>query len=558
MIISLHIKNYALISDLEINFEKGFTIITGETGAGKSILLGALNLIAGQRADTSVLLNKDSKCVVEAEFDISKLDLKYFFEENDLDYNKKSIIRREISSNGKTRAFVNDTPVNLGLLKELSQHLIDIHSQHQSLEINEKNSQLAYLDVVAGQEKNVAAYKLIFDNYKLDQHKLHKSIEDEKQLRKDFDYFQFQFQEIEDLNLKSDELKDIKAELAIITHAEEIKLNLSKVSVLLAEKEDSIISQLNESKNAIGNIAKYDTELEELQKRLQSCYIELKDIGVEIENKIELINFNPERLNYLNERISIAERLMRKHQVNTEEELLLTKQRFETKIVGVDSLADEIEKLKQQIKSFEADLSKNAIKLRKQREIAIPNFEKAVTQILQQLGMPNTQFKIELNTLKQFTPSGSDEVEFLFSANKGIATAPLHKVASGGELSRIMLAIKSIIAKEKTLPSILFDEIDTGVSGDVAAKMALILKDLSLNLQVISITHLPQIASKGNQHWFVYKNNEKDVTSSHIKVLSNEERILEIAKMLSNEKTSDAAISNAKELLGFSSKKTVK
>ena len=558
MIISLHIKNYALISDLEINFEKGFTIITGETGAGKSILLGALNLIAGQRADTSVLLNKDSKCVVEAEFDISKLDLKYFFEENDLDYNKKSIIRREISSNGKTRAFVNDTPVNLGLLKELSQHLIDIHSQHQSLEINEKNSQLAYLDVVAGQEKNVAAYKLIFDNYKLHQHKLHKSIEDEKQLRKDFDYFQFQFQEIEDLNLKSDELKDIKAELAIITHAEEIKLNLSKVSVLLAEKEDSIISQLNESKNAIGNIAKYDTELEELQKRLQSCYIELKDIGVEIENKIELINFNPERLNYLNERISIAERLMRKHQVNTEEELLLTKQRFETKIVGVDSLADEIEKLKQQIKSFEVDLSKNAIKLRKQREIAIPNFEKAVTQILQQLGMPNTQFKIELNTLKQFTPSGSDEVEFLFSANKGIATAPLHKVASGGELSRIMLAIKSIIAKEKTLPSILFDEIDTGVSGDVAAKMAVILKDLSLNLQVISITHLPQIASKGNQHWFVYKNNEKDVTSSHIKVLSNEERILEIAKMLSNEKTSDAAISNAKELLGFTSKKTVK
>ncbi len=558
MIISLHIKNYALISDLEINFEKGFTIITGETGAGKSILLGALNLIAGQRADTSVLLNKDSKCIVEAEFDISKLDLKYFFEENDLDYNKKSIIRREISSNGKTRAFVNDTPVNLGLLKELSQHLIDIHSQHQSLEINEKNSQLAYLDVVAGQEKNVTAYKLIFDNYKLHQHKLHKSIEDEKQLRKYFDYFQFQFQEIEDLNLKSDELKDIKAELAIITHAEEIKLNLSKVSVLLAEKEDSIISQLNESKNAIGNIAKYDTELDELQKRLQSCYIELKDIGVEIENKIELINFNPERLNYLNERISIAERLMRKHQVNTEEELLLIKHRFETKIVGVDSLADEIEKLKQQIKSFEADLYKNAIKLRKQREIAIPNFEKAVTQILQQLGMPNTQFKIELNTLKQFTPSGSDEVEFLFSANKGIATAPLHKVASGGELSRIMLAIKSIIAKEKTLPSILFDEIDTGVSGDVAAKMALILKDLSLNLQVISITHLPQIASKGNQHWFAYKNNEKDVTSSHIKVLSNEERILEIAKMLSNEKTSDAAISNAKELLGFTSKKTMK
>ncbi len=558
MIISLHIKNYALISDLEINFEKGFTIITGETGAGKSILLGALNLIAGQRADTSVLLNKDTKCIVEAEFDISKLDIKYLFEENDLDFNKKSIIRREISSNGKTRAFVNDTPVNLALLKELSQHLIDIHSQHQSLEINEKNSQLAYLDVVSGQEKSVAEYKLIYDNYKSLQQKLYQSIEDEKQLRKDFDYFQFQWQEIEDLNLKSDELKDLKAELAIITHAEEIKLNLSKVSVLLAEKEDSIISQLNESKNAIGIIARYDIELEELQKRLQSSYIELKDIGVEVENKLELINFDPERLNLLNERISIAERLMRKHQVNSEEELLTIKQLFESKIVGVDSLTGEIEKLKQQIKSVEQELSKNALKLHKQRALSIPDFEKDVTHILQQLGMPNTQFKIQLNTLQNFTQTGSDEVEFLFSANKGIAPAPLNKVASGGELSRIMLAIKSIIAKEKTLPSILFDEIDTGVSGDVAAKMAIILKDLSAHLQVISITHLPQIASKGNQHWFVYKDNAKDVTTSHIKVLNNEERIHEIAKMLSNEKTSAAAISNAKELLGFTTKKTVR
>jgi DNA repair protein RecN (Recombination protein N) len=558
MIISLHVKNYALISDLEINFEKGFTIITGETGAGKSILLGALNLIAGQRADTSVLLNKDTKCIVEAEFDISKLDLKYFFEEHDLDYNKKSIIRREISSNGKTRAFVNDTPVNLALLKELSQHLIDIHSQHQSLEINEKNSQLAYLDVLAAQEKAVIDYKSRFVNYKLLQQKLNQKIEDEKQLRKDFDYFQFQWQEIEDLNLKSDELKDIKAELAIITHAEEIKLNLSKVSLLLTEKEESVISQLNESKNAIGSIARYDIELEELQKRLQSSYIEIKDIGVEVENKLELINFDPEKLNFLNERISLAERLLRKHQVNTEEELLNLKQSFESKIIGVDSLADEIEKLQQQIKNVEEELSLNAKKLRKQRASAIPDFEKEVTHLLQQLGMPDTQFKIELSELKQFTPSGSDEVEFLFSANKGIAPAPLSKVASGGELSRIMLAIKSIIAKEKTLPSVLFDEIDTGVSGDVAAKMAIILKNLSAHLQVISITHLPQIASKGNQHWFVYKDNAKDVTTSHIKILNNEERIHEIAKMLSNEKTSAAAISNAKELLGYSSKKAVK
>lgn len=558
MIISLHIKNYALISDLEINFEKGFTIITGETGAGKSILLGALNLIAGQRADTSILLNKDTKCIVEAEFDIHKLNLEQFFAENDLDFNKKSTIRREISSNGKTRAFVNDTPVNLGILKELSQRLIDVHSQHQSLDINEKNSQLNYLDVVAGHDKAMIDYQRVFNDYKSLQQKLNTTIENEKQLRKDFDYFQFQWQEIDDLKLKAQELKEIKAELAIMTHAEEIKLNLAKVFNLLQEKEGNVISLMSECKNAITPIARYDVELEDIQKRLHSTQIELKDIVNEVESKLESVSFDPERLNFLNERISNAERLMRKHQVNDEEELFNLKLSFESKIIGVDSLAEEIEKLKLELKAIEDNLLKNALKMRKQRLNAIPNFEKEVISILQQLGMPNAQLMIQLDTIPHFTINGCDEVEFLFSANKGVAPAPLHKVASGGELSRIMLAIKSIIAKEKTLPSILFDEIDTGVSGDVAAKMAVILKDLSKHLQVISITHLPQIASKGHQHWFVYKDNEKDITTSHIKILNQEERVHEIAKMLSNEKTSAAAISNAKELLGYSSKKAVK
>jgi DNA repair protein RecN (Recombination protein N) len=558
MIISLHIKNYALISDLEINFEKGFTIITGETGAGKSILLGALNLIAGQRADTSVLLDKNVKCIVEAEFDISKLNLELFFSKYDLDYNKKSIIRREIGTNGKTRAFVNDTPVNLGVLKELSLQLIDIHSQHQSLEINEKNSQLNYLDVVANIDKELIECKVLFETYKLTQLKLQQKIEEEIQLRKDIDYYQFQWQELEDLNLKSNELKEMKAELAIITHAEEIKLNLTKVSVILSQKEGSLIAQLNESKNAMANIARYDAVLDEFQKRLQSSYIELKDIANEIENKIDLISYDPKRLNFLNERISVAERLMRKHQANNEEELLQLKLSFENKIVGADHLSDEIVKIKNQLKESEESLTKNALKIRKARVTAIPKLENDVITILQQLGMPNTQFKIQINTLQSFTQSGMDEVDFLFSANKGVAAASLNKVASGGELSRIMLAIKSIIAKEKTLPSILFDEIDTGVSGDVAAKMAIILKELSLNLQVISITHLPQIASKGNQHWFVYKDNEKDITTSHIKILNQNERINEIAKMLSNEKTTPAAIINAKELLGIQAKKMVK
>ena len=558
MILSLHIKNYALINELEINFEKGFTIITGETGAGKSILLGALNLIAGHRADTAVLLNKDAKCIVEAEFDISKLNLKAFFEKNDFDFNPKSIIRREISSNGKTRAFVNDTPVNLGLLKELSQQLIDIHSQHQSLEINEKNIQLNYLDIIAGNEDTVDEFRLQFDTYKLLQHQLQLKMEEEIQLRKDFDYFQFQLQEIDDLNLKKDEIKEIKLELAVITHAEEIKVNLLKINGLISEEDGNIISRLSESKNAIAIIARYDNELDELQKRLQSSLIEIKDIGAEIENKLEHVNFNPERLQFLNERISNAERLMRKHQIKDEDELQALKLTFEQKIAGVDSVNDEIENIKVQIKTIEAILSKNALKLSKLRLEKIPYFEAEVTGILNQLGMPNAQFKINLNALKNFNATGFDEVEFVFSANKGIAPASLQKVASGGELSRIMLAVKSIIAKEKTLPSILFDEIDTGVSGDVAAKMAIILKDLSKNLQVISITHLPQIASKGNQHWYVYKDNNKDITTSHIKILNQEERIQEIAKMLSNEKMSTAAISNAKELLGFQSKRAVK
>lgn len=558
MIISLHIKNYALISDLEINFEKGFTIITGETGAGKSILLGALNLIAGQRADTAVLLNKDSKCIVEAEFDIHKLDLKHFFEEHDLDYNKRSTIRREISSNGKTRAFVNDTPVNLGLLKELSQRLIDVHSQHQSLDINEKHTQLNYLDAIAGHDQVMIDYQTFFNQFKAVQQKINKAVEQEKQLRKDFDYFQFQWQEIDDLKLKSQELKEIKAELAIITHAEEIKLNLAKVFDLLQDKDGSVISLVNESKNAIASIAKYDSELEDIQKRLYSTQIELKDIVNEIESRLESVSFDPVRLNLLNERLSNAERLMRKHQVKDEDELLNLKLSFESKIIGVDSITEEIEKLNKELKSIEDNLLKNAIKLRDKRSKAIPNFENDVIAILQQLGMPNAQFMIQINSIPNYTHTGCDEVEFLFSANKGIAPAPLNKVASGGELSRIMLAIKSIIAREKTLPSIIFDEIDTGVSGDVAAKMAIILKDLSKHLQVISITHLPQIASKGHQHWFVYKDNEKDITTSHIKILNQDERIHEIAKMLSNEKTSAVAISNAKELLGYSTKKAVK
>jgi DNA repair protein RecN (Recombination protein N) len=554
MICSLHIKNYVLISELEINFEKGFTIITGETGAGKSIMLGALNLIAGQRADTAELLDKNNKCVIEAEFDISYLNLLPFFEDHNLDYNKRTIIRREISSNGKSRAFVNDTPVNLSNLKELCRHLIDIHSQHQSLGLNEKNTQLNYLDNIADNDSLIATYKNSYAIYKSLQQQLIQKTEEEKRLKKDVDYYQFQWQEIEDLKLKPNELSTIKAELAVMTHAEDIKINLQKANHILSQKDEHILAMLNECKQSLSAITKYNQQFEELHQRLQSAVIELKDISTELEQHLEQVSYDPVKLEYLNERQNSIERLLRKHAVNSEEELHLLMQDFETKINGVASVADEILAINKQLKDIEAALLKKARELEKNRKNAAPLFGKQVTDLLQQLGMPNANFTVQVNQLEELSPYGINDVDLLFSANKGVQPAPLGKVASGGELSRVMLAIKSMIAKKKTLPAIIFDEIDTGVSGDVAAKMAGILKDLSAHLQVISITHLPQIASKGKQHWYVYKNTASAVTTTHIKVLNKDERIHEIAKMLSNEKMTPAAITNAKELLGLQKK----
>ncbi len=554
MICSLHIKNYALINELEINLDKGFTIITGETGAGKSILLGALNLIAGQRADTSVLLHQNTKCIVEAEFDLTHLKLEPFFEEHDIDFYKKCIIRREINPGGKSRAFVNDTPVNLGLLKDLTRYLIDIHSQHQSLELNERNSQLAYLDIVAETETALKSYQDTYHNYKLLRRQCEDKKELEKQLKKDWDYYQFQWQEIDDLNLKVGEMELLKAEWEIITHAEEIKLNLAKANYQIQEQENSMIASLHESKNVLGTIARFGDIYQEIHQRLQSLLIEMKDIASEIDTLNDTIQFDSERLQYVNERMSEAEKLFRKHQVKTEEELLELKHDFENKINQTNSLAQEIEQLEQEIHKHETMLQQGAMQLRTKRTAVIPVFEKEINRILSLLGMPNAQFNVVLHETKSWSLFGLDEVQYMFSANKGVAPASLEKIASGGELSRIMLAVKWLTAQKRTLPSVVFDEIDTGVSGDVAAKMAAILKELSTHIQVICITHLPQIASKGKQHWFVYKDSSTQITTSHIKVLNQQERIQEIAKMLSHEKMSDAAIINAKELLGYKSK----
>ncbi|MCC6250895.1 MAG: DNA repair protein RecN [Bacteroidia bacterium] len=551
MIISLYIKNYALINELQVKLEKGFTVITGETGAGKSILLGALNLIAGQRADIGVLFNKQEKCIVEAEFDLNQLNLQSFFELNDLDYQTVSIVRREIGTNGKSRAFVNDTPVNLSLLKELSQHLIDIHSQHQSLEINAKESQLNTLDWIAKSNSILQDYTMHFNHYKKLQSELKEIRENELQQRNNFDYFTFQLNEIEELNLRENEYEELKSELSVLAHSEEIKTNLQKAAFLFSESENNLLQNLNEIKTAISGIARYNKQYEEMLNRLQSSVIEIKDISGEVETHLEKVNFDPKRLSFLNQRIADTERLMRKHGLTNSADLLKLKNELSSKIFDIDHISDKIKSIENELNNQEKELFKKAALISKQRKAKIPEFEKSIATILHLLGMPNAKFSVQHHHLEQFNSKGIDDIEFLFSANKGVAPAPMQKVASGGELSRIMLAIKSIIASVKTLPSIVFDEIDTGISGDVAAKMGNIMKEMAQNMQVISITHLPQIASKGNQHWYVYKENTGNSTTSYIKILNEKERLHEIAKMLSSEKMSDAAISNAKELLGY-------
>lgn len=551
MLKNLFIKNYALIKQFQLDVEKGFTIITGETGAGKSIILGALGLIEGGRADAQVLLDKNEKCIVEATFTIEELGIQAFFEQHDLDYNHTTIIRREISTAGKSRAFVNDTPVTLTVLKELSQQLIDIHSQHQSITLNNKEYQLSCLDSIAGLSSETQEYGVEYKAYKALLKELEIQVEIEKKLHQDYDYFNFQLQEIEELRLAPNEFSSHKAELKIATHAEEIKVNLLKANHILQEDEHNVIQQLNEAKNALSNAGKFDDNTKELAARIQSCLIEIKDITAENESVLETINYNPERLNWLNERISSIEKVIKKHGLNAEDELEALASKFQQQLNSSESQQELIKKLESDISKKYQNLSKRAVQLSKKRNEKIPFFEKSVTSLLQDLGMPDALFKIKLTALEEINQTGSDDVQFLFSANKGIAPAILAKTASGGELSRIMLAIKSLIAQVKVLPTIIFDEIDTGVSGEVAAKMAQILKTLSQRLQIISITHLPQIASKGKHHWFVYKDNNADRTTSHIKVLTDSERIDEIAKMLSNERTGKAAISNAKELLGF-------
>ena len=549
MLRHLSIQNYALIDLLEIDFFEGFSIITGETGAGKSILLGALGLIVGQRADTQVLQDKSKKCIVEGTFEINAYQLQAFFTKNDLDYAATAIIRREINPAGNSRAFINDTPVNLGLLKELGLSLIDIHSQHETLLLNDSIYQLSVVDAFAQHPDLITDYQKIFKTYKAAEKSLADLLEKEKQSKTDQDYFQFQFEELDSAVLKQGEQEEAEQELEILNNSEEIKSVLNNTSIAFSEGEMNIIAQIAEIKLKLSQAGKYAPSVEALSNRLNSAFLELKDIAGEIEKIEEEIIYDPARIEELSNRLNLVNHLQQKHRVKTVGELVEIREQISQKLLSITTLEADISKLYNELEIQKQLLLKLSGKLSQNRSKAVSKIEKQLKKLLEQLGMPNASVVIEQKTLADFNESGNDKIRFLFSGNTGAEFKELNKVASGGELSRLMLSIKSPVAELKALPTMIFDEIDTGVSGDIADKVGNIMKQMAKKMQVIAITHLPQIASKGDHHFMVYKQTDKTSTRSAIKQLDADERVREIAKMLSGEQLTKAAIENAKELL---------
>lgn len=551
MLNRLAIRNYALIDDLDIAFGNQLNIITGETGAGKSIILGALSLLLGQRAESKYFFNQQKKCTIEGTFKVSEFALAGFFEDNDLDYEFETVLRREIAADGKSRAFINDTPVNLATLKQLGEKLIDIHSQHATLEINDENFQLMVLDIVAGNKELLDSYSEIYTIYRSNSTKLRSLIEANDQLKSDLDYYQFQFDELESANLDEQEQPALEHELSTLTHAEEIKRSLQEAVHLLNESENSVLIQIKNALQQLLQAEKFNTQITELVSRLQSSLIELKDIASEIERIDFSTNVNAERLTQINERLDTIYTLQKKHRVSSNPELLEIKQQFSDKINAVLFGDEEIEKLKSEIARQRQDLESIAATLSENRKKAAPDLELQVQLKLNEMGMANAILRIETELLPDYklSSSGIDKIRFLFSANKGQQPLPMNKVASGGELSRLMLSIKSLIANHTALPTIIFDEIDSGISGEIALKVGYIMEALAENMQVIAITHLPQIASKGQAHYRVFKDEQSDTVQTNIRLLDANERITEIAKMLSGERPGEFALETARELL---------
>ena len=549
MLQHLSIQNYALIDSLSIDLDEHLIIITGETGAGKSILLGALGLIAGNRSDSTSLNDKTKKCIVEAVFNIKNYALEDFFSTHELDYDHHTTVRREINPTGNSRAFINDTPVTLSQLKQISALLIDIHSQHETLSLQNNSFQLSIVDAVADNSAALKEYKANFNAYKLLEAELMQLKEKEANAQKESDYLLFLFNELQEANFHLNEQDKLESQLAILINAEDIKSKIASVLLALNESESSLISGLNSVKVSTNELAKFSTELQELSTRINTSFIELKDIAGELENVQDSIVFDAAKLELISERLDLLYKLQQKHRVTSIAELIAIKEDLDTKLLDFTSLENSIHKITEQLIADKKVLEKLAAALSKKRKAVISPIEKQLQQTLSELGMPNAALKIEQSDLNELTALGKDNIVFLFSANKGSTVQELNKVASGGELSRLMLSIKSLIANSKQLPTIIFDEIDTGVSGEIANKMGIIMDKMAKTMQVITITHLPQIAAKGSSHLFVYKQEKENKTHSQIKKLNKEERVQEIAKMLSTENPTAAAIKNAKELL---------
>lgn len=549
MLTRLRIQNYALIKELDVDLQSGFSIITGETGAGKSILLGALSLILGQRADSMVLKDKSVKCVVEAVFRVDGLGLEELFLANDLDYDNFAIFRREINPAGKSRAFINDSPVMLKTMQDIGIRLIDIHSQSQNLELNNLAFQLMVVDICAGNQELFSNYK---DNYRY-YRKLISDLREAEAIaeksKADLDYYQFQFDQLYKATLAENEQELLEQELELLTHAEEIKAGLSNVSELLNGENISALIQLKTSIGVIIRLNKFLPEAEGLSQRLESLYVDLKDIAEEAISIGEKVEYDSERIGSINERLDQIYSLEQKHHVKSVEELIAIRNLLETKILAVSSNEEDIQRLMKLKDQKKVEIDDLANRLSAKRQSVVAEIESRVLQQLLQLGMPNSKFKVEISLLPSPGNSGIDVVSFLFTANKNGVLCEISKVASGGEMSRVMLAIKALISKSKALPTIIFDEIDAGVSGEIAERMGIILKGISADMQVINITHLPQIAAKGDHHFLVYKQDSESETTTRLRLLTKSERIEEIAKMLSGENITTAAILNAEELL---------
>ena len=549
MLQSLYIKNYALIDRLSIDFNSGFNIITGETGAGKSILLGALGLILGQRADLSVLRDKSKKCTVEGSFEVKNYQLADFFAENELDYDDQTILRREITPSGKSRAFINDTPVNLKTIRELALRLIDIHSQHQNLELGNRQFQLNLVDLVAQNQSVLKSYQQAFRVYTQTHNEYTELLEKAEQAKKDLDYYQFQFNQLDEAKLKPEEQEELEAEQNRLEHAEDIKLTFGQLADDLEGDETGLLTRIKEHVNRLGKMADYFDQAGELNQRLESCYIELQDLAGESQSIAERIEHDPARVELVAERLDLIYSLQQKFHSDSVAGLIEIREDLDQKIGQVASYDETLTQLEIQLAKEEAVLNKAANELTESRMAVTDKFQQAVVSMLQKLGMANAVFQLSFAKTNQLGMTGGDEVRFLFNANKNAEAQEISKIASGGEMSRLMLALKSLITDSKALPTIIFDEIDTGISGEIAVKMGDILKSISARMQVINITHLPQIAAKGDHHYQVYKFDEEEQTFTSIRKLEEHERVDELAQMLSGDRHSDTARETARELL---------